>query len=732
VFVLNNKEDVLVLFRMTLYKKSQEELEEFSRDVYEAFQAIGVTSDMIHRRRHNYLLWETVDTTGSQLQGDPMSYFIVGSQVEGSTTIGMLSDTDFTCRYDNYQVVLKLGTWQTGKINLLAFKDETTPPQFYKLCRLQPTPDGRQEYMRDPDHETDVVDGQGRVLVCNTMLDNVIKRAYEALGEGEVVKHGPSRSWSDKCDHVYALPCHDLPEEYESFFTRSRPGHWPKSETLEYARQCQVFFIPQGHPHSPLNEHKLQWRLSTSLTERKLMFDFTEEQMLVFILLKMLKKEYCKLKIGDDFSTFHIKTAMMFCIESYPPEIWCIGNIVKCATYCINILIQWTQDNVCPHFTMGGVNLFDGKLSEPDIRELETFLISLREHITENICELKMDLFGVKVLQKVLAKESNIKHQTEILQEITWNIRSTQLVAVKHICLQLSKMDVNNAVCFMFNHVKNLRRLQSEGSDLQPEVANMLLPFLHGILASIKASCITTDQPVTQDIIDLYQHSFECDLMSGKLKYASMLYCRGQYDQAADMLNHCEGLLGPDVAHYCGCHGRRYDYLPDTFLRTCLNTSTVELWKTSSTSCVMFCKHELPCVPEHLQHEMYRTQTQKDMKERNALHIWMDLVVIDCMPFLIYLQYLVNRQKGNLPRRLLALFNLMDYINRDQPGQWLCDNARGHMDTTLHMLAHCWELEDRPDLAWQLYQQSINIYPTNNIAWVHLIRLFRKYFLREN
>jgi len=714
-----------LLYRMTSYKKS---LEEFSHDVYEAFQAIGVTSDMVRRRRHDHLLEETVFTTGHKLWGHPVSAFIVGSQVEGSTTIGMDSDTDQVLRFDNYQVVLKLGAWQTDKINLLAFKDETASPQFYKLCRLQETPDGRQEYMRDPVHETDVVDEQGRVLVCNTVFDNKIKRVYEGWGKDKVVKHGPSRSYSDLFDIVRALSCHDLPEECESLFTRSRPGHWPKSETLEYARQCPVFFIPQGHPHSPFNKCKLQWRLSTSLTERKLMFDFTEEQMMVFVLLKMLKKEYCKPKFDDNFSTFHIKTAMMFCIESHPPEIWSIDNIVECATYCITILIQWAQNNVCPHFTMGGVNLFDGKLSEPDIRKLETFLINLNKNITEYICKLKMDSFGVKILQKVHDKESIIKHQTEILDHITWRVRNTQCGIFQLIHSQLSKMDVSKAVCCVSDHLTYLRGLQSQGSDLQREAANLLLPFLYGIYASIVASCITTQQPVTHDIIDLYQPSFKCDLMSGKLKYASMLYCRGQYDQAADMLNHCKGLLGPDVDPFCRCEGRHYYYQPDTFLRKALNTSFVELWKTSSTSCVMFCKHELPCVPEHLQNEMYRTQTQTDKTKRNELHEWMDLVVIECEPFLYYLQYLVYRQKGNLPRRLLAMFNLMDY-NHHGLGKLLCDKAYGHMDTTLHMLAHCWELEDRPDVTRQLYQRSINIYPTNNIARVHLIRLLRKYFL---
>ena len=96
---------------MTSYKKSQEE---FSRDVYEAFQAIGVTSDMIHRRRHDWLLKETVITTRDKLLGRTVFTFIVGSKVEGSTTIGMLSDTDFVWRHDDIQVVLKLGAWQTG------------------------------------------------------------------------------------------------------------------------------------------------------------------------------------------------------------------------------------------------------------------------------------------------------------------------------------------------------------------------------------------------------------------------------------------------------------------------------------------------------------------------------------------------------------------------------------------------------------------------------------------
>jgi len=163
---------------MTSYKKSQEE---YSRDVYEAFQAIAVTSDMIHRRRHDWLLYQTLVATQLKIRGQLAVHYIVGSQVEGSTTIGMHSDTDTVNRIDFIQVVLKLGAWQKGKVNLLAFKDETTPPQFYKLCWLQPTTDGKQEYARVPAHDTDVVDREGRVLVSSIFLNLLLNIVFNNM-----------------------------------------------------------------------------------------------------------------------------------------------------------------------------------------------------------------------------------------------------------------------------------------------------------------------------------------------------------------------------------------------------------------------------------------------------------------------------------------------------------------------------------------------------------------------
>jgi len=99
----------------------------------------------------------------------------------------------------------------------------------------------------------------------------------------------------------------------------------------------------------------------------------------------------------------------------------------------------------------------------------------------------------------------------------------------------------------------------------------------------------------------------------------------------------------------------------------------------------------------------------------------MDLVVIDCVPFLyyiIYLQYLVYRQLGQPARKLAALLKLKYYVC--QPG-----GLKGHGDTAIHVLDHCCELENQPDAAFDYYQQSVLQILRNNIANWHLTRLLQ-------
>jgi len=683
-----------------------------SRHLSRVLDDIGVIQDMTDVRRNIHLLYETLWTMGGKLQGNNETVYIVGSQSEGTTTVGMDSDTDFMFILNDYLVVFDWAEWDKDKIIMLAIRDNTTPPQ---ICYLQRLRRDMPLKMDDPVKPTDEMDEEGRVLVSNTWNDDWLWEAGKYLGP--MISHGPSKSFSDKVDIVHAFPCASIPEECEFLFRRPRPGHYPKPETLERARRCPTFLVPQGHPFS---EHKyLQWRISTSLWERFLVFDFTAEQQHVYVLLKMIRKTFIKPVVGDNLSTFHMKTAVMFTIESCQPDIWRRDNIIACAVNCLNTLLRWIKMGKCPHFTTDGVNLFDCKLDKRQLFKLKNVITQIKSHNLWCIYQIQMDMLGFHLLPDIhIQDDRRHNNQLRILREILFRIPRTVSLTMSTLMSVSRQQNIYEAVHGIIGHLQFLHSIHNSGSSLECEPASLLLPHLYGTLASTLASCCIARQlPVPQFVINLYKLSFTSDLMSTKLKFASMLYCSGQSAAAAQVLTHCEGLLGPDVHHYCTCDERpkTHKNQSDAHLEAALNGNIAELLKSRSTLCVRFSIHERSCVPEHLQCEMFRTMTHEDQRLRHGHNEWMDLVVIDCVPFLHYLQYLVYRQLDQPARKMAALQKLEDYVGQPR-------GTPGHVDTAIHVLAHCCELENQPDDAFFYYQQSVLHYPRNNIANWHLNR----------
>jgi len=95
---------------MTSYEESQRQM---SRYLSQALDDIGVIQDMTDLRRHIRLLQETLYTIQCKLHGYKETHYIVGSQSEGTTTIGMDSDTDNLHILNDYQGVICLSRWIT-------------------------------------------------------------------------------------------------------------------------------------------------------------------------------------------------------------------------------------------------------------------------------------------------------------------------------------------------------------------------------------------------------------------------------------------------------------------------------------------------------------------------------------------------------------------------------------------------------------------------------------------
>jgi len=202
--------------------------------------AIGANSLVFDRRRETFLHLEAMATIMNQAQGDNIVYYNFGSQSEGTTTPGLLSDIDTLVSNSNVNIMLSWSDWKRGMTNLLMVKDESTPVQHYLLQRVrsdEPLPETRAVL---PD---DVIDLQGRVFFSNLTF---IRHFSQAFGANHL-RRGPSNSNIEDYDYVAAYSCSSLPPEILAWFNADRPGYWPPPDVLEIARRCPSFLVPDGY-----------------------------------------------------------------------------------------------------------------------------------------------------------------------------------------------------------------------------------------------------------------------------------------------------------------------------------------------------------------------------------------------------------------------------------------------------------------------------------------------------
>jgi len=203
-----------------------------------------------------------------------------------------------------------------------------------------------------------------------------------------------------------------------------------------------------------------------------------------------------------------------------------------------------------------------------------------------------------------------------------------------------------------------------------------------------------------------------------------MLYCKGDIQMAADVLDDVERRYDNSVQAICGCNRM------DPFVVTPSKVFTVVLYEGGTdvpftnkvAFCVRYLRQEAFCVPPFLHYEMVRAAgidiQHRDPNER----VWMNWAVVDARPFLHYLQYLTFRGLGLRHKQLQAFRALRDSI---------LDGHRQHQvfhhETAANLLAHCLEMEGRIDDALRIYLTSQADVPRNNAANLHIRRLITCY-----
>jgi hypothetical protein len=681
--------------------------------LFTILEDIGVTDFTTQERRTTFQQQEAMKTlTYRLIYGEnTQKCFYFGSQIEGSTTIGMESDIDaMLC--DPAHVILDMNDWIGEKNNILIVKNNDSPPQHcsLQLCEIKrPEPlKGKRIVMPET-----AVNMSGNALLKNSHFDSLLKQMLEVAG--------CQFSVDKKIDYVYSYYCTKLPEECRIWLTRPRSGHWPTEKVLKQCETCGTFIVPVGHPTSDTSD--AEWRFSTSFIERNLMFSLNTVHLKTYLILKMIKVTFFKPLVGDHFSSFHCKTALMYTIERTPADFWKPDRLYGCVMSALKTILIWLREKYCPHFTIAGVNLFSGKLSLFEINQLLDVVERIIQGKLQCLFGVEMDRFGerLKTLMHVEPKNVSLfssKYDNEC--EIARYLYGFQFVSYSQFVIQIiegfSKIGAFD-VAHRIEAVMSELHQSSHGTLIPKSRENYLYLSMRTTLNFVKASVAVQNKiPPVRAIQDLQDIVRETQMPASKLKLAALYFVNGQYREVTSLLQNLEeDFHVGNIVQECGCDSRENIYVPSDGFKA----SLIKLKKGEHirkfVSCLSFVRSEIPCTPGNLVFEMYRTITEQDLLERHYGNTWMDMAMVDPIPLVYYMQYL---NYGRLGDRLLqerALENLNIYTRE-------CFR-HGHFETVLNLLGHCFEMENRIDLANEMYKFSLQFYPDNNAAKWHITRL---------
>ncbi|XP_053375080.1 uncharacterized protein LOC128547207 [Mercenaria mercenaria] len=672
----------------------------------EVLDDIGVNENIVMKRRRTALLGETMDIISYRAIGEQGTVYNLGSQSEGTTTVGLQSDTDiFVCANDLI-VIQDWSEWTPGEHNILMIQNEKTPPGY---CLLQVLRDDAPLPITDEVGNDFVNDTQGRTLIKNTIIDI-------ALQEGRR-RQGPSHASAAQqgllaSDIVLAHPCKSWPQSSRAWLHQQETNKWPTAEMKRYAKSTKCYVVGVGSTAS--ENVAFEWRLSTSLAERCLMFNLNITQIKCYVLMKMILKSYINVENVDNesyISSFMCKTVLFHCIASKPSCVWKECNILNCLNYCLFTLNNCLLNEHCPHFIVHENNLMAGKFSAEVKQQLLERMSTLIPFDDISLFGIQIDNLGER-LQIKLNMINEVHHDIPQPDECTMDVTSNLLEYTATTVLYIEKIG-DGSLETLLQKVIQLKRYYRTGDMLEKTACKLLAPLLCTSTGSLIASQnIQINNTVSPQALTWIEAGLDSDVASSRLKLASIMYCVGNAEIAALILSHIEEQYKIEVTEpKCNCYAF-YKYAKRGFGQLSRQYG-VEALKYIVAFCVKFFTSEINCVPHELQYEMFRS-TQEDLLHRGEDDDWMDCAVVDSLPYLYFLQYKTYSFLQRPEEQQQAL-NKLGLVIRTELNL-------AHRETALNLLGQCMEQENRPVDALQCYTSSLHLRERNNAARFHICR----------
>ncbi|XP_034327869.2 uncharacterized protein [Magallana gigas] len=333
-------------------------MESFPHETYEGLQhmsesvIVGLceivgTSQQVALRRETEDIWEMVRR--QVISYDGLIKMISGSHREGFRLNG--SDVDFMLWYNNYRVIMDMSQseyYNTASTTLILSDSSESPPGFTLLQLLTPRIN---RYVQSA-----CVRMNGRVYISSSIYRQL---TCSALIPNSTV-HGPCGSGNYgglEYDTAHCFVCDFWPPSASLWIDRCHS--WPDPEVVHDIVRNGCHFVAIGHPLGP-NEN-LEWRISFSRAEYKLVYSMNHSQFLTYGLLKLFLKEVINHQLEETnklLCSYHMKTTVFWAIQQNTLPHWHPQNLLAGFWVCFKLLLKWVSEGVCPNFFIPQNNLF--------------------------------------------------------------------------------------------------------------------------------------------------------------------------------------------------------------------------------------------------------------------------------------------------------------------------------------------------------------------------------------
>ncbi|XP_078337334.1 uncharacterized protein LOC111100821 [Crassostrea virginica] len=315
------------------------------------------TPTEVRIRREVVDTWETMMRPVYIMRG--LDRMTSGSMREGFRL--KTSDTDYMFWLPDHKVICDLSQISLYRIpqhTAILMACEDLPPGFTRLKML--TPSGN-PYIN---LSCFAIDGEiyiSSLLFRIRFLD--FNRSSNAAFRS-FIQHGPCATGtlleSLEVDDAYCFQSHHWPNVALPWIQRCQLKNWPPDSILSTIVEDGCHIVPIGSAHG----RDLEWRISFSRAEQKLVYSMNHCQFLCYGLLKVFLKEIIDVEPNNPscLCSYFMKTILFWVIQGESGLHWVPCNLLLCFWTCFKVLLSWVYRGECPNFFIPQNNMFRVKV----------------------------------------------------------------------------------------------------------------------------------------------------------------------------------------------------------------------------------------------------------------------------------------------------------------------------------------------------------------------------------